>query len=123
MHLKEVACRPPEEIWSTFELLLPPVIWCGVGRPTEKSAFVFEHRWLIVRRRDRMSDQPAGRPGDDAGLPARVEGPAGFRGQAGDAVRGGAERGVGPGASWGAGVGSVVPGGARVGQGDRGVGG
>ncbi len=85
----------------------------------EKAAFVFKHRWLIVKRRDRMSEQERGRPGHDAELPARVGDPAGLRGPAGEAVRGGAERGAGLGAACGVGAERGVPGGARAGEGDR----
>jgi putative transposase len=33
MQLKDFARHLPDEVWVTFEPLLPPVIWCGVGRP------------------------------------------------------------------------------------------
>ena len=46
----------------------------------------------------------AGRPGDDAELPARVEDPAGLRGPTGGAVRGGSERGAGLGPPCGVGA-------------------
>lgn len=32
MELKDIARRLPEEIWSIFEPILPPVIWVGNGR-------------------------------------------------------------------------------------------
>ncbi len=31
--LSDLARRLPDEVWSTFEPLLPPVPWKGVGRP------------------------------------------------------------------------------------------
>jgi hypothetical protein len=31
--LQTIARRLPEEIWAIFEPLLPPVVWCGEGRP------------------------------------------------------------------------------------------
>src|SRR4051794_16928125 len=33
MQLKDIARRLPEEVWTVFEPLLPPVVWCGNGRP------------------------------------------------------------------------------------------
>ncbi len=33
MKLRDIARRLPQEIWDLFEPILPPVIWCGVGRP------------------------------------------------------------------------------------------
>lgn len=33
MKLSDLARRLPEEIWQTFEPILPPVVWCGNGRP------------------------------------------------------------------------------------------
>jgi transposase len=33
VELKDIAKRLPEDIWDVFEPLLPPVIWCGNGRP------------------------------------------------------------------------------------------
>jgi transposase len=33
MQLKDIARRLPEEIWAAFEPVLPPVVWCGNGRP------------------------------------------------------------------------------------------
>ena len=33
MQLKDIPRRLPEEIWSVFEPILPPVVWCGNGRP------------------------------------------------------------------------------------------
>jgi len=32
MHLTDFARDLPEDVWSLFEPLLPPVIWCGNGR-------------------------------------------------------------------------------------------
>ncbi len=58
----------------------------------DKAAFVFKHRWLIVKRRDEMKPARAGRPGHDALLPARIEGLARLRGPPGEAVRGGPKR-------------------------------
>ena len=40
MELKDVAKRLPEDIWEVFEPLLPPVVWCGNGRPP-KDVIVF----------------------------------------------------------------------------------
>jgi transposase len=31
--LSDLSRHLPEEIWNTFEPLLPPVVWCGNGRP------------------------------------------------------------------------------------------
>ena len=33
MELKDIAKRLPDDIWEVFEPLLPPVVWCGNGRP------------------------------------------------------------------------------------------
>lgn len=33
MKLSDLSRRLPGEIWSTFEPILPPVVWCGNGRP------------------------------------------------------------------------------------------
>jgi hypothetical protein len=33
MELKDIARGVPEEIWTVFEPILPPVVWCGNGRP------------------------------------------------------------------------------------------
>lgn len=33
MQLKDIARRLPEEVWAVFEPILPPVVWCGNGRP------------------------------------------------------------------------------------------
>jgi len=33
MPLKDLARRLPDEVWAVFEPILPPVIWCGNGRP------------------------------------------------------------------------------------------
>lgn len=33
MELRDIAKRLPQEIWAVFEPILPPVVWCGVGRP------------------------------------------------------------------------------------------
>lgn len=33
MELKEIARRLPAEVWAAFEPVLPPVVWCGNGRP------------------------------------------------------------------------------------------
>jgi transposase len=30
---ESLARRLPDEVWSAFEPVLPPVIWCGNGRP------------------------------------------------------------------------------------------
>ena len=47
MQLKDVARHLPEEIWSAFEPLLPPVVWCGVGRPPKGNRVCF-HALLYV---------------------------------------------------------------------------
>lgn len=31
--LSDLARRLPDEVWSTFEPVLPPAVWCGNGRP------------------------------------------------------------------------------------------
>jgi transposase len=33
MELKDITRGVPEEIWTVFEPILPPVVWCGNGRP------------------------------------------------------------------------------------------
>ena len=33
MKLTDLARRLPDEIWHTFEPILPAVVWCGNGRP------------------------------------------------------------------------------------------
>jgi transposase len=33
MKLTDFARHLPEEVWHLFEPLLPPVVWCGNGRP------------------------------------------------------------------------------------------
>ena len=33
MRLSTIARRLPEEVWAAFEPVLPPVVWCGEGRP------------------------------------------------------------------------------------------
>jgi transposase len=33
MELKDIARGVPDEIWTVFEPILPPVVWCGNGRP------------------------------------------------------------------------------------------
>jgi transposase len=33
MQLSDLAKRLPDEIWAEFEPVLPPVVWCGNGRP------------------------------------------------------------------------------------------
>jgi transposase len=33
MRLSSLARRLPESVWTLFEPLLPPVVWCGEGRP------------------------------------------------------------------------------------------
>jgi hypothetical protein len=38
MELRDIARRLPEEIWTVFEPILPPVIGCGNGRPLRATA-------------------------------------------------------------------------------------
>jgi transposase len=33
MQLSDLARRLPDEVWALFEPILPPVVWCGNGRP------------------------------------------------------------------------------------------
>jgi transposase len=33
MKLREIAKHLPQDLWAIFEPILPPVEWCGVGRP------------------------------------------------------------------------------------------
>ena len=33
MRLQTRARRLPDEVWAVFEPILPPVVWCGEGRP------------------------------------------------------------------------------------------
>ena len=35
--LHAIARRLPEEIWALFEPRLPPVVWCGEGRPPARN--------------------------------------------------------------------------------------
>ena len=37
MELKDIARRLPDDIWEIFEPLLPPVVWCGNGRPPKSN--------------------------------------------------------------------------------------
>jgi hypothetical protein len=46
--------RPPLSRPIHRPLTLPQILW---ESHKKKSAFVFEHRWLVVRRRDRMSER------------------------------------------------------------------
>jgi len=47
MELKDIARRLPEDIWDVFEPLLPPVVWCGNGRPPKGNKECF-HGLLYV---------------------------------------------------------------------------
>ena len=47
MELKDIARRLPDDLWEIFEPLLPPVVWCGNGRPP-KSHKVYLHGLLFV---------------------------------------------------------------------------
>ena len=47
MQLKDIARRLPEEIWAVFEPILPPVVWCGNGRPPKSNRECF-HALLYV---------------------------------------------------------------------------
>jgi transposase len=47
MQLKDIARRLPDEVWAVFEPILPPVIWCGVGRPPKGNRECF-HALLYV---------------------------------------------------------------------------
>jgi transposase len=47
MELKDIARGVPEEIWTVFEPILPPVIWCGNGRPPKGNRECF-HALLYV---------------------------------------------------------------------------
>jgi transposase len=33
MTLESLARRLPDEVWAAFEPVLPPMVWCGNGRP------------------------------------------------------------------------------------------
>ena len=37
MKLTDFARHLPEEVWELFEPLLPPVVWCGNGRPPARN--------------------------------------------------------------------------------------
>ena len=37
MRRHTIARRLPDEVWALFEPLLPPVVWCGEGRPPASS--------------------------------------------------------------------------------------
>jgi transposase len=47
MELKDMARGVPDEIWTVFEPILPPVIWCGNGRPPKGNRECF-HALLYV---------------------------------------------------------------------------
>jgi transposase len=47
MELKDIARRLPDEIWAVFEPLLPPRVWCGIGRPPKGNRECF-HALLYV---------------------------------------------------------------------------
>jgi transposase len=47
MELKDIARHLPEDIWNVFEPLLPPVVWCGNGRPPKGNKECF-HGLLYV---------------------------------------------------------------------------
>src|SRR4051812_7574700 len=47
MELKDIARGAPDEIWTVFEPILPPVIWCGNGRPPKGNRECF-HALLYV---------------------------------------------------------------------------
>ena len=47
MELKDIARELPEEIWTVFEPILPPVVWCGNGRPPKGNRECF-HALLYV---------------------------------------------------------------------------
>jgi transposase len=47
MELKDIARGVPAEIWTVFEPILPPVVWCGNGRPPEGNRECF-HALLYV---------------------------------------------------------------------------
>src|SRR5207245_11113605 len=33
MHLTDFARKVPDDVWTLFEPILPPVVWCGNGCP------------------------------------------------------------------------------------------
>src|SRR3954452_400859 len=47
MQLKDIARRLPEEVWTVFEPILPPVVWFGVGRAPKSNRECF-HALLYV---------------------------------------------------------------------------
>ena len=47
MQLTAIARRLPEEVGTIFELILPPVVWCGNGRPPKGNRECF-HALLYV---------------------------------------------------------------------------
>jgi transposase len=47
MELKDITRGVPEEIWTVFEPILPPVVWCGHGRPPKGNRECF-HALLYV---------------------------------------------------------------------------
>src|SRR4051794_39726864 len=47
MQLKDIARRLPEEVWTVFAPILPPVVWCGNGRPPKGNRACF-HALLYV---------------------------------------------------------------------------
>ena len=86
----------------------------------EKSAFVFKHRWLIVKRRDRMSDQERADLATMLSYLPELKTLRDFVDRLGMLF----EEGQSEALAWGRHAALVsdrsVPGGARVGQGDRG---
>ena len=58
MELKDIARRLPDDLWEIFEPLLPPVVWCGNGRPP-KSNTVCAWSPLRLGLRDLLGEAPA----------------------------------------------------------------
>ena len=47
MELSDFVADVPEDVWAVFEPILPPVVWCGVGRPPKGDRECF-HALLYV---------------------------------------------------------------------------
>src|SRR5208337_2629921 len=90
------------------------------SRPDQQGEIGLYLQAPLFDREAAGADEPPGatRPGEDAELLAGVEGPAGFRGPPGDALRGGPKRGPGLGPSCRVDEQPSLLGGSRVGDGD-----
>jgi hypothetical protein len=57
MQLTDFARKVPEDVWTLFEPILPPVVWCGNGCPPyDRQPGVSASRALRPRHRDWVAD-------------------------------------------------------------------